>query len=134
MCAGEFGRAASRREAAFAAAHRMCATAARAMPRRALASEVAHKVCALAWTAVLSVVFAWVLFIWLLVWPLGLTVELIFRVVLAARVRMLHDRKAHVPASLRVQTRSRLVPCTALAASSCSALPDARTCSVNRRG
>ena len=103
MCASQFGRAASRREAAFAAAHRMCATAARALPRRALASGAAHSVCVLAWTAVLGCVFAWVLFWFCLAWPLALAVELGFRVYLAARVRMLHDRKAHVPASLRVR-------------------------------
>ena len=103
MCATQFGRAASRREAAFAAAHRMCATAARALPRRALATPVAHRACVLAWTCILGLVFAWVLFWFALVWPLALTAELLFRVYLAARVRMLHDRKAHVPASLRVR-------------------------------
>ena len=89
MCATQFGRAASRREAAFAAAHRMCATAARALPRRAQASVTMHRACVLAWTGVLGLVFAWVLFWFALVWPLALAAELGFRVYLAARVRML---------------------------------------------
>lgn len=69
----------------------------------AMPSAAAHRLAALAWSGVLGAVFVAVASLWLLLLPLAVTAELLFRVHLGARVRKLAALKAHVPASLRVR-------------------------------
>jgi hypothetical protein len=73
-----------------------------------------HRKLAAAWSAFIAAAIAAVGAAWLILWPLTLPLELLFRSHLVARVRALEQQKLHVPAALRVRAALRCVrPCGA---------------------
>jgi hypothetical protein len=71
----------------------------------------AHRLRAAAWSAFIAAAIGAVGVAWVVLWPLTLPLELLFKGFLSARVHALQQKKLHVPGALRV----RVAPCAALA-------------------